>query len=99
MIRFILTTHTSNTDVNGNRYHFGIVTATKTGKCLTVDDLGGDSNLRGLVKSKLNLEFEEMHYENVTHAIRDFNRMQKHITGDSFYEHEVTKEILQSLES
>lgn len=47
-IRFIVITHTSASDGNGNRYHFARVTSTATGKSLTFES-GGEENAQHMV--------------------------------------------------
>jgi hypothetical protein len=97
MIRFIVETVSSATDTNGNRYHFATVTSTKTGRYLYLDSVGGDSNAHSLIKSTLELDWEEIHSSNCTESIRRFNEIKRY-RKQSHYEHEITLKILKALE-
>ena len=99
MIRFIVETVSSKTDINGNRYHFATVTSTKTGKTLNLASVGGDSNAVRLVKSKLDLDWSEIHSTNQTEMIRDWNRMNSFdYRKEALYEHQVDATMLKRLE-
>ena len=97
MIRFIIDTTSRKTDTNGNRYHFATITSTKTGKCLRLDSVGGDSNAWHLIRRLIDIDFSEIHSTNQTVMIRDFNRMVKFRTGGK-YEHQVIAADLLNLE-
>ena len=97
MIRFIIETVSSATDVNGNRYHIATVTSTKTGRYLYLDSVGGPSNAHGLIKGTLELDWEEIHSSNHTETIRRFNEIKKY-RKKAIYEHEVTLKMLKALE-
>ena len=97
MIRFIVQTVSSLTDVNGNRYHFATITSTKTGKSLNLSSVGGDSNAHGLVKGLINVDWEQIYCINQSEMIRDWQRLNKHLTN-TLYEHQVTTSVLKRLE-
>ena len=98
MIRFIIETRTSNTDTNGNRYHYAIVTSAKTKKTLHLDSVGGDQNAVHTVKDKLGLDWNEVYAVNSSYPIREWQRLNKyHPKG--WYEHEVTADMLTALEA
>ena len=97
MIKYIIHTDTSATDINGNRYHFARVTSTRTGKSLVIDSVGGDSNAPALVHRALNLDWSELHYTNSTHRKRDWQRMRNFATRGNLYEHDVTAKMLRAL--
>ena len=99
MIRFIVKTVSSRTDVNGNRYHFCIITTTQDRqRSLIVKDIG-ESNGKGMLRSA-GLDWEEIYSVEYTLPIREFNRRKKmHENGESAYwEHEVTAEMILDLE-
>jgi hypothetical protein len=97
MIRFIVKTVSSRTDVNGNRYHFATITSTKTGKYINLDSVGGDSNAHGLVRKLLDTDWEEIYSTNQSEMVRDWQRMNKW-HKDGLYEHQVTAVMLRKLE-
>lgn len=96
MIRFIVETTSSKTDINGNRYHFATITSTKTGQSLAVDHVGGDSNIEHRLR-EAGLEWGEMKAINRTEAIREWQRQRKWLKTPVF-EHEVTDEMILGLE-
>ena len=97
MIRFIVETISSKTDLNGNRYHIATVTSTKTGKYLYLDSVGGDSNAPGLIKRLADLDWEELHSSNCSEPIRRYQEIRKY-RKTGIYEHQVTTKMLKSLE-
>lgn len=99
MIRFIIETTSSKTDVYGNRYHFATITSTKTGKYLQLDHVGGPSNAAGLVRRTVpGIGWDEIHSVNSDEAIRRFNELRKY-RKSALYEHQVTAEMLAALET
>lgn len=96
MIKYIVHTVSSETDTNGNRYHFARITSTKTGNSLVIDGVGGDANARILVKSALGLDFEEVHAINSTERKRDWQRMSS-FAKSGLYEYDITPTQLRRL--
>lgn len=94
MIRFILETVSSKIDRNGNRYHFVIVTSTKTGNSFK-SDIGGQSNARGKIRSLLGLGWEDFLSIESEIPIREWNRAAKDF---DYFEHELTKKAFLDLE-
>ncbi len=96
MIKYIIDTVSSLRDVNGNCYHFARITSTKTGNSLVIDSVGGESNAPSLVRSKLDLDFSEIHYTNTWESKRDWQRMSK-FASSGLYEHDITATMLRRL--
>lgn len=95
MIRFLIETTSSKSDMYGNRYHFATITSTKTGLDLRVKSIGGESNARALVRKNTDAEWSEIHATESTLPIREFNRAAKfHENGatvrPALYEHQIT---------
>lgn len=99
MIRFLIHTVSSLTDVYGNRYHYATITSTKTGKDLRIKSLGGPSNARHLVRTKTDADWSEINSTEADMKIREFNRSVKfHETDSAKYEHEITDADFVALE-
>ena len=99
-VRFIVEVVSSKSDANGNRSHFARLTSTKTGKRLTVRDLGGPGNMSFLLCRLLGRSFNP-NYPNVystetTLGVRNWRRAAGRHNG--FYEHELTAEHVLALE-
>ena len=92
MIRFLIDTVSSLTDVNGNRYHFATITSTKTGKSVRVKQIGGESNARGMVRNLTGADWSEIHCTESDLKIRQFDRARARHQHDigAKYEHEIT---------
>lgn len=98
-IRFLVHTVSSKTDINGNRYHYAVITSTETGRTLCVKNLGGDSNGRHLVRRALDT-WEGIHNEETSLPIREWQRRHKsQKENGALYEHEITPEMILALES
>ena len=97
MIRFIIKTVSSETDVNGNRYHFATVTSTKTGNILNLDSVGGDENAPHLVRRLLDLDWDEVWAVQFHLPKRQWQRSHKFHTG-ALYEHQIDAAKLKRLE-
>ncbi len=97
-IRFLVHTVSSKTDVNGNRYHYAVITSTATGRALAVRNLGGDSNGVSLVRQALDT-WEGIHRSEATLPIREFNaRHKSQSETGAIFAHEVTSEMILALE-
>jgi len=97
-IRFVLETHTRSRDINGTRYHFGIITSTRSGRTIRVGNLGGNSNLQHDLRN-CGIDWHEMHCNQSDHPIRRWNELFRcHDKAGAIYEHELTKEMLLELE-
>lgn len=97
MIRFLIDTTSSKTDVNGNRYHFATIISTKTQNVLQIKSLGGPSNARALVRDVA--EWDEIHSTQAEDIpIRQFNRLAKFHEKGAKYEHEITSADVEALE-
>lgn len=92
MIRFLIHTVSSLTDINGNRYHFATITSTVTGKELRIKQVGGESNARALLREHTNADFEQINSTQSDMKIREFNRARAVHQHDiaAKYEHEFT---------
>ena len=101
-IRFLVHTVSSRVDVNGNCYHYAIITSAASGRTLTVKNLGGEDNAQGLVRrcfdSWEDAGLHRTHEERV--PIRQFNARHKaqKEEGGALYEHEITPEMIRALE-
>ena len=92
MIRFLIHTVSSLTDINGNRYHFATITSTKTGNTLHIKQVGGESNARALLRKHTDADWEEINSTQSDLKIREFDRARachQHDVGAK-YEHEFT---------
>ena len=101
MIRFLIDTVSSLTDINGNRYHFATITSTKTGREIRVKQVGGESNARALLFRHVEgVSHGHIHNTHSDMKIREFNRAAKfHANGgNSKYEHEFTAGDFAALE-
>ena len=102
-IRFIIETVSSKTDVNGNSYHFCIITSTQTGRGLRVLDTTRNNGL-SRVADAIRSQGETYDVYNKCYTVecevpkRDYQRRAKAIerAGNWSYDHQVSsKEILQ----
>jgi hypothetical protein len=100
MIRFLIHTTSSKTDIYGNRYHFATITSTKTGKFIPVMHLDGPDNAAGQVRNVLNTDWSEIHATRETQSIRQFNALKKFNEAQPgvVYEHDITADMLKNLE-
>jgi len=98
MIRYIINTTVAKRDVSGNCYNYSIVTSTKTGERLAINSGWGSDggNVKALLR-KAGLDWNEIHYSERVVAIREFNRLKKHIPA-FVYEHETTTDMILDLE-
>ena len=55
-IKYVVHTISSRTDINGNRYHSAAVYRCSDGRCVTVRNVGGESNAYHLVRQMLKLQ-------------------------------------------
>lgn len=99
-IRFVIQTMVSASDINGNRYRFARITATETGRSMTIDDVGGDENAPLMVMRAL-----DAGYGSVLSIVQDgiprkrFNQMRRHFCGAiPRYEAAISFESLVALE-
>ena len=92
MIRFLIHTVSSLTDINGNRYHFATITSTVTGKILRIKQVGGESNARALLRKHTGADWEEINSTQSDMKIREFDRIRnRHEASENAkYEHEFT---------
>ena len=93
MKQFIIETITSKRDINGNCYHFAIITSTLTGRQL-MTQVNGDSNATAMVKRLLDLDWSDIHYSGHVLPIREWGHRRKNV---DLYEHNVTAEMLNEL--
>lgn len=99
MIKFIVDTTSSKTDVNGNRYHFATITSALTGKTLRVKSVGGDSNAVGLVRNIACAGWDEIHSTQSEMAIRPFRHARDFHLPGAKYEHEITLADFEAMET
>ena len=90
MIRFLVDTVSSLTDVNGNRYHFATITSTKSREIVRVKDIGGENNARALVRKFTGAEFSEIYSTRAELKIRDFDHALAFHDAGAKFEHEIT---------
>jgi len=101
-IRFIVSTHSSARDRNGNCYHFATITSTETGNRLAIDDMGGPDNAMSLIDKHLNLwGYPAVYSVNRTLPGRQWQALRGTLfpkKGETLYEHNLTREMLWKLE-
>ncbi len=98
MIRYIVETVSSKRDVYGNCYHYAVITSTKTGKKLIIKHCGGPDNAKHYVHKVA--DWSEMHATETIYPIRRYNQYAEYAEKEphSFYEHELTDEMLLGIE-
>lgn len=75
-IKLIVDSYCSKADIYGNRYHFSVITSTKTGKSLRFTT-PAHGNTTGLLRKCW--EWEEIHGSETELPIREWNRLVKGI--------------------
>jgi len=96
MIKYIVETTSSYSDLNGNTYHFARITSTKTKNSLVVSEVGGSSNaVAMLFHLKVANDWSELYEVQTWHKRRDWQRMRKFAGGT--YEGNVTAKMVRAL--
>ena len=75
MIKYIVDTTSSHTDLNGNRYHFSVITNCRTHNVISVKTYS-HSNATHLLR-KNGVDWSEIHSTESQLPIREFNRLEK----------------------
>lgn len=102
MIRFIVDTVGSHTDVNGNRYFYASIRSTKTGQSIVITANGQD-NVPQLIKRLFGLDWSEIHSTYTEIPIREWERRTKNKHDFCFLEQDLEKDgkpsrLLKSIE-
>ena len=97
MIKYIIETTSSYSDLNGNTYHFARITSTKTKRSLVLD-VGGASNAEGLLfRLKVTNDWSEVYVVQTWHKRRDWQRLAKFAKQPAVYEGNVTAKMIRAL--
>ena len=96
MVKYIVETTSSLRDLNGNCYHFAVITSTKTKRSLSVNVHGASNAAHILFSLKLVSDWSEIYTTEKWVKIRDFQRINKFDTG-RVYEHNVTAKMIRGL--
>ena len=99
MIKYIVETTSSYSDLNGNTYHFARITSTKTKRSLLIDSVHGSSNAVGLLfRLKVINDWSEVYDVQKWEKKREWQRLAKFASPDAkIYEHEVTAKMIRAL--
>ena len=99
MIKYIVETTSSYSDLNGNTYHFARITSTKTNQSLVVDGVGGSSNAAGLLfHLKVTNDWREVYNVQKWEKKREWQRLAKRFARPSaIYEGNVTAKMVRAL--
>ena len=99
MIKYIVETTSSYSDLNGNTYHFARITSTKPKRSLVIDSVGGSSNATGLLfRLKVTNDWSEVYDVQKWERKREWQRLAKFASPDAkIYEHEVTAKMIRAL--
>jgi len=106
MIKYIVQTTSSYSDINGNTYHFAKITSTKTKHSVVISDIGGIGAGPGLLfRLKLVNDWSEIYSVQIWEKPREWQRLLRFAKGidGSFdgsgqvYEHNVTAKMIRRL--
>ena len=82
MIKYIVETTSSYSDLNGNTYHFARITSTKTKRSLVIDNVHGSSNAVGLLfRLKVINDWSEVYDVQKWEKKREWQRLLKFANG------------------
>jgi hypothetical protein len=76
MIKAIIESVNSKSDMYGNRYFFMRYTDTKSGKTIEGNISGGESNIRSIIR-EMGLEYSDVYFNTIELPIREYNRQSK----------------------
>jgi hypothetical protein len=97
MIKYIVETTSSYSDLNGNTYHFARITSTKTNRSLVIDSIGGSSNAAGLLfRLKVANDWSEVYDVQKWEKKREWQRLAK-FAKNATYEGNVTAKMIRAL--
>ena len=98
MIKYIVETTSSYSDLNGNTYHFARITSTKTKRSLVIDSVGGSSNAVGLLfHLKVTNDWSEVYAMQKWEKKREWQRLAKFARPTAIYEGNVTAKMVRAL--
>ena len=98
MIKYIVETTSSYSDLNGNTYHFARITSTKTKRSLVIDNVHGSSNAAGLLfHLKVTNDWSEVYDVQKWEKIREWQRLAKFAKPTAIYEGNVTAKMIRAL--
>ena len=99
MIKYIVETTSSYSDLNGNTYHFARITSTKTKRSLVIDGVGGSSNAVALLfRLKVANDWSEVYEVQKWEKKREWTRLGKLWGRNSgHYEGHVTANMVRAL--
>ena len=97
MVKYIIETTSSYSDLNGNTYHFARITSTKTKRSLVLG-VGGASNAEGLLfRLKVANDWSEVYVVQTWHKRRDWQQLAKFANYAAVYEGNVTAKMIRAL--
>ena len=97
MIKYIVETTSSYSDLNGNTYHFARITSTKTKRSLVIDGVGGSSNAVGLLfHLKVTNDWSEVYDVQKWEKKREWQQSAK-FAKNATYEGNVTAKMIRAL--
>ena len=76
MIKSIIESVNSKSDMYGNRYFFMRYTDVKTGKTIEGTISGDESNIRAIIR-EMGLDYDQVYFNTIELPIREFNRQSK----------------------
>jgi hypothetical protein len=98
LIKYIVETTSSYSDLNGNTYHFARITSTKTKRSLVIDGVGGTRNaVAMLFVLKVANDWSELYEVQTWHKRRDWQRLAKFTKPGAIYEGNVTAKMVRAL--
>ena len=98
MIKYIVETTSSYSDLNGNTYHFARITSTKTKRSLVIDGVGGSSNATALLfHLKVTSDWGEIYDVQKWEKKREWQRLAKFARPSAIYVGNVTAKMIRGL--